>query len=178
MIAINRILKAPMALILILLAMVARGGDIPNDTCTNGDIFPTTPSSEFTEVGDGSIVLHNRTGLEWRRCPEGRVWDGIACDSISHLVMTWQEALEHADDIDSWRLPNIKELASIVEICRSDPAINRQVFPNTNPTVRFWSASVRSDNEWLAWSVDFDFGSDNTVFKSDELLVRLVRVAQ
>lgn len=179
---VNRILKrawpAPMALALILSVMVAHAGGIPDDSCTNENIIPTTPSSEFSVVGDGSIVLHNRTGLEWRRCPEGGVWDGNGCDDISHLVMSWQESLEYADDIDGWRLPNIKELAGIVEMCRSDPSINEQVFPDTNPTVRFWSASVRFDNQWLAWSVDFDSGADITMFKTDELLIRLVRDAE
>lgn len=178
----NQFLKeakpAPVVLALILAAATAHADGIPDDTCTNENIKPTTPSSDFTVVADGSIVLHNRTGLEWRRCQVGKNWEGSGCEHDSNIRMTWQESLQYADDTDGWRLPDIKELTSITELCRNDPAINQQVFPDTNPTVRFWSASVKADNTWQAWSVDFTWGADIPMFKSNELLIRLVRDAE
>ncbi|MDP4028446.1 MAG: DUF1566 domain-containing protein [Gallionella sp.] len=59
--------------------------------------------------------------------------------------MTWNAALAAAKDANfaghsDWRLPNIKELESIVESCGYNPAINRTLFPAT-PDEYFWSGS-------------------------------------
>jgi hypothetical protein len=160
-----------------LLAMPTWADDIPSASgdCVAG-ILETTPSSGYTLMESGAVVRHEVTGLEWRRCPEGMIWSGSSCVG-SATAMTWQEALQHADGVSGWRLPNVKELGSIVERCRVRPAINQQAFPNT-PWGAFLSASPSAGASDSAWGVNFDSGNDGLGRKSSVSIVRLVRGGQ
>ena len=164
----------------VLLAMPAQSllaADIPSASseCVAGTI-ETTPSSDFTLLEGGTVVRHETTGLEWHRCPEGMAWSGGSCTGTAS-AMTWHAALTHADGVSGWRLPNVKELRSIVERCRISPAINQQVFPDT-PSSSFWSASPSAGNSGLAWRVFFANGNDHWDYKSYSYRVRLVRGGQ
>ena len=59
---------------------------------------------------------------------------------------------------NDWRLPNIKELSSIVELSCYQPAINLTAFPNT-PAGNYWSSSPASYSVSMAWSVNFVNGN-------------------
>jgi len=147
-----------------------------------GGLDETTPSSEFTLLEGGAVVRHDRTGLDWQRCVVGMEWDGAACSGRA-VALTWQEALNEVGD--GWRLPNINELRSIIERCRTSPSINRNVFPNT-PSARFWSASpVASPFLWSPpdelgdpWRVGFSLGIAYWPGESKGTLVRAVRGGQ
>lgn len=145
------------------------------DDCV-ADLVETTPSSDFTPLGDGAVVRHDPTGLEWRRCPEGMNWNEGRCDGNAE-TMTWQEGLQNADDLAGWRLPSVNELRSIVERCRTGPAVNRHVFPDT-PSVLFWSASPVYGRPENARVINFSTGSDSEPLKGTFHPVRLVRGGQ
>ena len=140
------------------------------------DLVETTPSSDFTALEGGAVVRHEPTGLEWRRCAEGMSWNGNGCTG-SAISRTWQGALQHADALSGWRLPSINELRSIVERCRTSPAANRQVFPDT-PSSHFWSASPSATLSDSALSVLFFNGDDYGDGTRTNNLVRLVRGGQ
>lgn len=95
---------------------------------------------------DGTIT-DTKTGLMWKKCMEG--FTGNSCDTGAAAAFTWQTALQQPGVVNSgggfagqtdWRLPNIKELTSIVEEQCYDPAINLTRFPNT-PSSVVWSGS-------------------------------------
>nr|WP_296747740.1 DUF1566 domain-containing protein [Thioalkalivibrio sp.] len=136
-------------------------------------LVETTPSADFTALEGGEVVRHEPTGLEWRRCAEGMSWTGTGCTGSANTWI-WQAALRHADAVSGWRLPSISELRTIVERCRTGPAINQQVFPNT-PSPSFWSSSPSAERSDLAWGVNFHNGSDLWLSKSHPFRVRLVR---
>ena len=74
-----------------------------------------------------------------------------------------------------WRLPNKKELESIIEFCGIGPAINQVIFPFT-PASLFWSASSYALSPQLAWFVSFLVGVGKSTPKmSNSIYVRLVR---
>jgi len=127
---------------------------VNEDACSNSAVLRTTPSTDFTVIGDGSIVHHAATGLEWQRCAIGQTWTGTTCTG-SATSTGWQGALNFANAAGpDWRLPNVNELMTIVEACRSPTSINRQIFPGTGPDA-YWSSSPDAAAGNRAWYVFF-----------------------
>ncbi|MGI2093332.1 DUF1566 domain-containing protein [Shewanella oncorhynchi] len=170
-----------MAVLPLLLAVNAQA----NSLCAgveNSAIVATTPSSDFTDNGDGTVT-HHKTRLIWQRCSLGQTWDG---ECTGHaLYYRWTEALLQAElntfaGVSDWRLPNKNELASIVEYRCFEPAINSKIFPNALG-VMYWSSSPFAINDSNAWIVSFynglvnGHGGDKD---SSYVYVRLVRDAQ
>ncbi|MFB9155285.1 DUF1566 domain-containing protein [Vibrio gallaecicus] len=147
-------------------------------TC-NDAIDKSTPDSRFTVNGDGTAT-DKQTGLTWMRCSIGQTWKAGSCiGSVSGH--TWQQALTLAKahafaGENDWRLPNIKELNSIVEVSCINPAINSVIFPNTASD--YWSSSPYAHDYDGAWNVNFYFGYDYYDNKNDDFHVRLVRGGQ
>lgn len=93
------------------------GGPMGGKTvrAVRGDIYGT---NSFTDNSDGTIT-DNASGLMWMR-------------DDSQLAMDWEAALTYAQTKNSenylghndWRLPNVKELQSIVNYSRSPSATN------------------------------------------------------
>ena len=105
----------------------------------------TTPNSRYVNNGKG-IVTDRWTGLMWQRCAAGIT--GADCTGGTATELSWQDALAYANNStisghSDWRLPNIKELRSLVAYDRHTPAINATLFPNTSG--QFWSSSQRTD---------------------------------
>ncbi|MCX5793466.1 MAG: DUF1566 domain-containing protein, partial [Elusimicrobia bacterium] len=71
-----------------------------------------------------SVTVDNRTGLMWVTNP---VDAGISGGPDWEGQITLCEGLSYAGFAD-WRLPNIKELQSIVDYSRQNPAINTTYF--------------------------------------------------
>ncbi len=153
--------------------------------CQTATIIDTTPTVDFTDHGDGTVT-HTQTGLMWKRCSEGQVWDGTTCTG-SATTFTWQGSLQQAETLNNetgyatftdWRVPNIKELKSIVEMQCIQPSINSTIFPVTINTGWYWSSSPYAGLGSYAWGVYFYVGNDGTLKKSLDHYVRLVRVGQ
>lgn len=167
-----RILRPLIALALGLLALgVAQADQI----CRN-DVPATAPDSRFRDNGDGTVTDH-ATGLVWKRCSEGLRGDDCATGSLS--AFTWQQALRHAEahlfaGSDQWRVPNKKELASLVEQRCAEPAINSECFPNTPPSL-FWSSSPYVYFPNHSWGINFFDGQANYYNRYFDRSLRLVR---
>jgi len=123
-------------------------------------------------------VLDTRAHLIWRRCAEGWHWDGTTC--VGGLTLYgFQDALAHAASEAAasgltWRVPNAKELHSIVDTSRQHPAIRPHVFPHTNPD-KFWTSTAYAWTATGGWAVDFDDGGV-LAYRSDLVeSLRLVR---
>ena len=146
-------------------------------------IESTAPDSRYTDNGDGTIS-DTITNLMWKQCSEGQSGDN--CSVGSATKHTWQQALQLTQTLNTsggyanqtdWRLPNLKELSSLVEEQCYLPAINETIFPNTVSS-SYWSASPFASSSSNAWSVIFYYGDDNTYGRSFNLHVRLVRAGQ
>jgi len=73
-----------------------------------------------------------------------------------------------------WRLPNVKELQSIIETSCNVPAVNLDIFPSTD-LVLYWSSTGYASSEEKAWGVSFSDGISLIFTKTFSLPVRLVR---
>lgn len=140
---------------------------------------PTTPSSDFTDNGDGTVT-HKVTGLTWMRCALGQTWTGTTC-SGNASTFNWNDALKQTTNFaehNDWRLPNIAELQTLVERDNFTPAINTEIFPGA-PNYWFWSSSSYHDVTGLAWFVNFGDGQINYDNKNGGYFaVRLVKGGQ
>lgn len=145
----------------------------------------TTPSAAFEVHGDGTVT-HLSTGLMWKVCSEGQGWAADGSCSGTASSHTWQEALQLVQTLNAgggfathtdWRLPNLKELKSIVEHACSSPAINDTIFNNT-PSSYYWSSSPNAAYSTSAWGVDFGYGSASSGDRTSILHARLVRGGQ
>jgi len=70
--------------------------------------------------------------------------------------LNYCESLALGDQSD-WRLPNVRELESIVALDWHNPAINNTTFPGCRPS-NYWSSSTYQPTPTNAWMVDFTDG--------------------
>ena len=150
-------------------------------TCVAGT-QPSNPTSIY--VISSATVTDSSTGLMWDRCELGL--SGPDCATGTTNLFSWQGALDAAATVgtykgyNDWRLPNLKELRSLVEECRRDPSINEIAFPNTSVFVSiFWSSSPTAGYAAYSRFVSFKsgsgggFGSHSAAYR-----IRLVRAGQ
>jgi hypothetical protein len=152
--------------------------------CT-ANIPLTRPDSRYVNHGDGTVT-DTTTGLMWKQCSEGQ--SGADCSIGSAATFTWQAALQRAADVNAgnageklghndWRLPNLKELKSLLDTACYSAAINTALFPGTPPSA-FWSSSPSASISHYVWAVDFNYGDDYWSIKDGTGRVRLVRGGQ
>ena len=116
-------------------------------------------SQSFTDHGDGTVT-DNVTGIMWQQ-------------EDDDLERDWEDALAYCESLDlagqtDWRLPDIKEMRSIVDNTRYDPAIDPIYFPGTNLS-SYWSSSTHAYLNYYAWGVTFHAGGVYSTDKGDPL---------
>ena len=149
----NKVVVIPMA-----------GDDLP------AKLTPSTPIANVdTNQNDYTIgsltVIDNITGLEWQRQDDdiNRSWND-AWDYCSGLAL---------DGRVDWRLPDIKELQSIVDYGATDTLIDQVAFPNTDPF--YWSASPQAGTSNRAWRILFNGGFIDDTGEATTQTIRCVR---
>ena len=85
-------------------------------------------------------------------------------------ILPWCDALSYCENLslaghDDWRLPNIRELESIVDYGRPSPAID-PVFGG-RVEQQTWSSTQLAGNPVTAWQVNFGFGGAGAVTEED-----------
>jgi len=157
-------------------------------------VMGCSSEGRFVDNGDGTVT-DLCTGLMWQKAtplPPGPV--GVSAET----GFTWQEALRYCDSLclckdgawitnsadsvshggikyDDWRLPNIRELQSIVDYGRMAPAAD-PIF-GAEPDW-YWSATSDTADPVGAWAVDFFHGSvEDNATKGIYRNVRAVRNA-
>jgi len=158
------------------------GSEIP---CDNAD-FPGQDGAyqagcptegRFTDNGNGTVT-DNCTGLMWQKATADVSGNGSIGDEDRP---DWQAALEHCEslslaDHDDWRLPNVRELQSILDYGRAGPAID-PVFGAVS--AYYWSSSVVADVPGYSWVVQFGVGYINAIDgRGARFHVRAVRTVQ
>jgi len=125
--------------------------------------------ADFSRNNSG-IVDDSTTGLAWQ--------DEYTDNGGKIKRATWQDAIIYCHELslggkNDWRLPNIRELKSIVDTTKYNSAIN-SVFTNVSSS-NYWSATTLASDSSNAWNVSFSYGDDYWNSKTDEYYIRCVR---
>lgn len=113
------------------------------------------PTAAFADAPPGryavsaGTVKDNRTGLVWQQ-------------NVDTNLHTWADARDACSRLTllgiGWRLPTKKELLTLIDPTRFQPAIDPHAFPNTSSEY-FWTATVDlADTNGEHWSVRFSDG--------------------
>lgn len=142
----------------------------------NVNIKSVTSDNRYELLSNGSEVRDLKTGLIWQRCSIGQSWNGKTCAGVASKYK-WTDALAKAKTVgNGYRLPNIKELQSLVEKSCHTPAINIFFFPETSAinAAGYWSSSLFTGYKY-AWLVSFYEGETQEHEKIYGNYVRAVR---
>ena len=117
----------------------------------------------FRKLSDG-WVLDKALGIEWGPSSDKR--------------MTFDEAQKYAAE-KGCRLPTVKELRSLVDYDRHEPAIDSAFFPDTKTDDWYWTGTTTSWNSVAAWCVNFYGGRVGSINGKDyHFYVRPCRASQ
>ena len=133
------------------------------------------PSPRFTDNGDGTVT-DELTGLAWLQdanCFIAYDNDDVAGDGL----VFWQTALNFVADInsgtkpgcaagfDDWRLPNRKELRSLVDYGTTSPSLPGDHLFADVMNAQYWTSSSFAIANEGAWRVDFTEGDSSDGWK-------------
>jgi hypothetical protein len=129
--------------------------------CVRGDRASARPG--YVTAAD--TVMDPGTGLTWQRRPDGR-------------ERTFTEATAYCRALTlaggGWRLPDMRQLQTLVDESRRDPAIDEAAFPGTPPE-GFWAGHRLVETPGFAWFVSFEKGIAYNSPESQPYHVRCVR---
>ncbi|EKJ85673.1 DUF1566 domain-containing protein [Leptospira meyeri] len=117
-------------------------------------------AAPFSDNGNGTVT-DLATGLLWQKCSWGQT--NLDCSGSSAVYESWPVALTRCHGLTlasrTWRLPNIIELQSILDVTKSSgPLIDTTIFPATG--ILYWSSTnSNSFGPTAAWLVIFSNGS-------------------
>jgi Protein of unknown function (DUF1566) len=154
-----------------------------------GDGASSGPALRYTDNGDGTAT-DNNTLLMWevKTAVAGSVhnvnnpytWSSSGSAPDGTLFTDFLDTLNtspcfagHCD----WRVPNVKELQSIVDYGENTPAIDPS-FPGPTAASVYWASTANAGNPSDAWVVGFSIGFVSSATKFNNFLARAVRGGQ
>ena len=124
--------------------------------------------ADFTRLN--GVVTDNKTSLEWQ--------DDYSDNANAIKRTTWENAIDYCEALTlesgGWRLPNIKELQSILDRSKFNPSLDNTVFTKTQNSY-YWSSTTYVYDSYYAWIVGFNNGYSGNYFKNVSNYVRCVR---
>ncbi|HMI85074.1 MAG TPA: DUF1566 domain-containing protein [Polyangiaceae bacterium] len=129
---------------------VRGGSDAELDAATGA--IAVAPGNQYALLAAGE-VQDNYTHLIWQQ-------------GYSAATMPWADAAAYCSTLalngNTWRLPSIRELSTLVDEALVAPSINRTMFPSTKYGSRsinwYWASHSAAGNASAAWAINFDDG--------------------
>lgn len=111
--------------------------------------------------------------------------DGTVTDTQLKLIwyptlenkFTWEEAKKECAKLGC-SLPTRRELESLVDITKYNPAIDKEIFPDTKINDYYWTSDVYAGDSGGAWRVGVSGGGVGYCSKGYGSYVRPVRSSQ
>ena len=150
----------------------------------DGDYLNGCPSAgRFMDNGDDTVT-DTCTGLMWQQ-------DTADIPADADDIVEWCDALTYCETLtfathSDWRLPNVRELHSIVDFSREDPA-QPGIIPAIDPVFTalpnggrpYWgSTSIANSNGDCEWIIFFDTGRLSSVCRPREESLARVRAVR
>lgn len=130
-------------------------------------LFSLLSQSVSYAADKNSVVLDKANAIYWQDSPfsqkSSQDWDD-AVDYCHSLKL---------NGLSTWRLPTFKELLSIVDYGRVNPAIN-PVFSYVRDNT-YWTSTDFSATRSRAWTIDFRTGKTYYSYKTTNHAVRCVK---
>ncbi|WP_027185426.1 DUF1566 domain-containing protein [Desulfovibrio inopinatus] len=132
-----------------------------NVRCVRGAVLPYGPYTDR-----GRFVLDESTGLSWLQADEAPA--------------TWKDALRFCQVLEDggnndWRLPNARELSSLLDPSRTPIAANTRF--SAHPEA-YWTSTTDIQTPTNAWVMQYDTATSHTVVKTEARRFRCVRTDQ
>lgn len=131
-------------------------------------------------VRSDGTAQDSHTRLVWSLCLLGQTWQPTTrtCSGMP-VQLSWSDALLQSSQATvashrNWRLPNVKEVQTIINRSCVDPALTLEVFPNSN-SENIWTSTTVVNQPQSAFAVAMYSGKNNIKTKNTPLYVRLVR---
>lgn len=138
-----------------------------------------------------STVYDSKSGLMWKQCTEGS--EGAQCNLTSTVpfdtrrseaatyIFNWLKNVNEnpatlGAGFSDWRLPSVKELASLVDRCSTSSRIDPTFFPNSM-SFSYVTATKNVNDPSQFWFVNF-FDGTIAVGSATNKYIRLVRAGQ
>ena len=132
------------------------------------------PTPRFTDNGNGTVT-DNLTGLIWMKNANyfiARTWTQALSDCNG--LASGSAGLTDGSQAGDWRLPNLKELLSLIDYGRSFPALPAG-HPFSWDPAPYWSSTTSATSTTSAWTVAFAVGNVGSGTKSGNCWVWPVR---
>lgn len=130
---------------------------------------PDYGNNRFVDNGDGTIT-DNASGLMWSQVDSGdpAFAGDVAGYTYADGTMNWQEALSFSENADyagygDWRLPDAKELQSIVDYSRSPDATDSPAIDPLFSTTAITNEAGQPDYPAFWSSTTFEPGRDAVI---------------
>ena len=170
----------------LLIVLLSAGSPLCAEQVCDTRLYPlSSPTERFDDHRDGTVT-DRTSNLMWMRCSAGQEWSADTCRGRAS-GHDWRSAHALAGEVNrrgnlffkDWRVPKLRELATIIERECRNPRVNLEVFPNT-PAGYYWTDTSRPGDEFASFAFALSFGDDGVGQwpKDKESYVRLVRNAQ
>jgi len=127
---------------------------------------------------EGAFAVDRQARLTWQRCTVGSQWRNGSCEGEPQAMSLSEAKTEATKQGDGWRLPNARELSTLIDTGCGNPAIDRHVFPivadDGEGAIPYWSSSPVGVANLIAF-VDFANARIDGHSSGFALFVRLVK---
>jgi hypothetical protein len=133
------------------------------------------PTPRFTDNGNGTVT-DKFTGLIWMKNAQAfplKTWEEAI--SAANALADGSGGLSDGSKAGDWRLPNVRELQSLVDYGHNEPALPLNHPFNNVISSYYWSSTTGAFATTDAWNLHFSGGTVSSFAKTTKIYVWCVR---